>query len=282
MKKIFVPYDFSRYAADTLLYALKFAESSGSHVTVFHALAISARMMAAPVTKEEREKVVSDEELAKTVALKEAVATAIESANVNLGAGNVDCKVKFGPIIVETIIDGAVAAQADLIVMGTHGASGLKKFLFGSVTSATISKSDIPVLAIPGGYLFSGVKTIVYASDLENFEPELKRILPFSQALHAALQVLHFDYSLNRQAQVSDILQQYAADKVELIVRKADADIPLLKQVRQFLIETNPDMLVMFTQERSMWDKLFLSSKTEDMATDLRKPLLSFKKETED
>lgn len=201
MKKIFVPYDFSRNAADTLIYALKFAEVSGCRVMVFHALAISAKIMAAPVTKEEREKVVSDEETAKAAELKKAVAAALESSKAALPAEKVDCKVKFGPIIVETIIDEALSENADLIVMGTHGATGLKKIFFGSVTSATISKSDIPVLAIPGGYMFSGIKSVVYASDLENPDPELNRILPFSKAFHSDTKVLHFDYSLNRQSQ---------------------------------------------------------------------------------
>lgn len=282
MNKIFVPYDFSRNAADTLIYALRFAEASGSQITVFHALAISAKIMAAPVTKAEREKVVADEEVAKTGALKEAVTAAIETSKVVLPDSRVNCKVTFGPIIVETIIDGAIAEHADLIVMGTHGATGLKKFFFGSVTSATISKSDIPVLAIPEGYIFSSIKTVAYSSDLENFESELKRIIPFSKAFGAVVKVLHFDYALNRQDKLADILQKYVADNVELIVKKADADIPLLKQVRQFVVESKPDVLLMFTQERSMWDKLFIGSKTEDMATNLQIPLLSFKKEIND
>lgn len=279
MKKIFVPYDFSRNAADTLVYALQLAEASGSRLTVFHALAISAKIMAAPVTKAEREKVVADEEAAKTALLKETVATAIGSSKIALPEEQVNCRVTFGPIIVETIIDGAIAEKADLIVMGTHGATGVKKFFFGSVTSATISKSDVPVLAIPEGYAFSPVKTLIYSSDLENFESELKRIIPLSKALGSTIKVLHFDYAINRQNQAAGILQKYAADNVELIVKKADANVPLLKQVRAFLVESKPDALVMFTQERSMWDKLFIGSKTEDMATNLQIPLLSFKKE---
>ena len=278
MKNIFVPYDFSPNAADALKYALKLAEIAGSQVMVFHALAISAKIMAAPVTKAEREKVVADEEAAKTASLTTAIAEALKSAKVILPESRLHCKVKFDPMVVEAIIETAEAEHADLIVMGTHGATGLKKFFFGSVTSVTIAKSDVPVLAIPEGYVFEGIKTIIYSSDLENFEPELKQLIPFASALGAPITVLHFDYALNRQGQVGDILQRYTAASVELIVRKADANIPLLRQVRQFLIEHNPDILVMFTKERSLWDKLFLSSKTEDMASNLHQPLLSIKK----
>ncbi len=279
MKKIFVPYDFSENAANTLLYALKLAGATGSEVTVFHALAISAKMMSSPVTEEKRKEVIEREERSKREELEKEVAGLLAAADSGLSPDTVVCKVTFGPIVVENIIYAAEEQQADLIVMGTHGASGLKKFLFGSVTSSTISKSSVPVLAVPMGHAYSDVKNIVYASDLENPEEELARILPFGRACQASIDVLHYNYGFDRQLQAGDVLSRYAADHVHLVVKKADSTVPLLKQIRQFIVETDPQWVVMFTQERSMWDKLFMGSKTEDMATDLQIPLLSFRKQ---
>ncbi len=278
MQKIFVPYDFSENAANTLLYALKLAGAAGSRVTVFHALAISAKIMSSPVTEEKRNEVIQQEEAAKKEELEKEVAELLATANAGTTTDQVVCKVNFGPIVVENIIYAAEAAEADIIIMGTHGASGLKKFLFGSVTSSTISKSSIPVLAVPVGHAYAEVKNIVYASDLENLDEELARIVPFSKACHAAIDVLHFNYGFDRQNEAGDILAKYAEDNVELVVKKADSSITLLKQIRQFISESDPQWVVMFTKERSMWDKLFLSSKTEEMATDLQVPLLSFSK----
>lgn len=278
MKKILIPYDFSPNAASTLRYAIPFAEATGAAVVVFHALSISAKIMAAPVTKEERDKVITDEEAAKANNLQVAVSEAITCTSSNISTDAISCQVKFGPIVVESIIEAAEAAKADLIIMGTHGATGLKKVLFGSVTSATISKSDIPVLAIPDGFAFNGVKTVVYASDLENLESELKRILPVIKPLESELDILHFDYARGKQNLVRDILQRYA-DDVNLVVQKADASIPLLKQVNAYISQVKPDMLAMVTRERSMWSKLFMGSKTEDAASQLQTPLLSLKKD---
>lgn len=278
MPTIFVPYDFSENAANTLIYALKLAETTGSHITIFHALAISAKIMSAPVTEEKRKEVILQEEQAKTEELKKEVELVASTAGVVCSPEKLDCKVSFGPIVVETIIYAAEDQGADLIVMGTHGASGLKKFLFGSVTSSTISKSAIPVLAIPEGYRFREVRTIAYASDLENFEAELSRVLPFSKTFDAVIKVLYFNYGFDKHKNVTTILEKHT-NEVELVVKKADSSITLLNQIKQFIIADQPQWIAMFTRERSMWDKLFLSSKTEEMATGLQIPLLSFRKD---
>lgn len=70
------------------------------------------------------------------------------------------CKEKFsatdnyGVLVVpgvshEEIIKQAVNLNADVIVMGTHGRSGLDHVLFGSTTEKVLRKSKIPVLSVP-------------------------------------------------------------------------------------------------------------------------------------
>jgi universal stress protein A len=48
----------------------------------------------------------------------------------------------------EVIVAEAEAEQADLIVMGTHGRTGLPHVLVGSVAEAVIRKAPCPVLAV--------------------------------------------------------------------------------------------------------------------------------------
>ncbi|GAA3872239.1 universal stress protein [Haloarcula argentinensis] len=48
----------------------------------------------------------------------------------------------------EEIIDYAAAAGVDMIVMGTHGRSGLDRFLLGSVTEKVGRTADVPVLTV--------------------------------------------------------------------------------------------------------------------------------------
>src|SRR6185295_14135634 len=49
----------------------------------------------------------------------------------------------------EMIIAAAAESGADLIVMSTHGRSGLMRLLYGSVTEAVLRGSPVPVLVVP-------------------------------------------------------------------------------------------------------------------------------------
>jgi nucleotide-binding universal stress UspA family protein len=53
----------------------------------------------------------------------------------------------FGPPFVE-IVRYAREAQATMIVMSTHGRSGLTHMLMGSTTEAVVRKASCPVLSI--------------------------------------------------------------------------------------------------------------------------------------
>ena len=46
------------------------------------------------------------------------------------------------------VVEAAASLQADLIVMGSHGRSGLEKLVLGSVTQAILSHTQLPVLVV--------------------------------------------------------------------------------------------------------------------------------------
>jgi len=49
----------------------------------------------------------------------------------------------------QAILDYATAEDIDLIVMGTHGRTGLDHYLIGSVTEKVVRLSDVPVMTVP-------------------------------------------------------------------------------------------------------------------------------------
>lgn len=61
--------------------------------------------------------------------------------------GKVEAAVSFGVPFVE-IIKFAKAFDVDLIVMGTHGRSGIAHMLIGSVTEKVVRKAPCPVLSV--------------------------------------------------------------------------------------------------------------------------------------
>jgi hypothetical protein len=72
-----------------------------------------------------------------------------------------------------TIRDFIKAQKVDLIVMGTHGASGLKEFFVGSNTEKIVRTSDVPVISIKGSVKYSSIKNIVFPNTLDMDQEEL-------------------------------------------------------------------------------------------------------------
>ncbi len=46
------------------------------------------------------------------------------------------------------VVQAAESVQADLIVMGSHGRSGLEKLVLGSVTQAVLAHTHLPILVV--------------------------------------------------------------------------------------------------------------------------------------
>ena len=64
-------------------------------------------------------------------------------------AGVVDVVTAIEPGVPDdVVVDYASENDCDLIVMGTHGRTGLERYLLGSVTERTVRRSDVPVLTV--------------------------------------------------------------------------------------------------------------------------------------
>jgi nucleotide-binding universal stress UspA family protein len=51
----------------------------------------------------------------------------------------------------DEIVRAARAQRADMIIVGTHGRTGLTKFMLGSVAGRVVSHAAVPVLTVRGG-----------------------------------------------------------------------------------------------------------------------------------
>ena len=89
----------------------------------------------------------------------EYLAAATTSANAALARGvaalaaeglHSDQRVIDGHVVHEGIVDTAIAIGADLIVMGSHGRTGIEKLLLGSVTQRVLQDAKCPVLVVRG------------------------------------------------------------------------------------------------------------------------------------
>ena len=86
----------------------------------------------------------------------------------------------------------------DFIVMGSHGASGLKEMFIGSNTQHVIRESPVPVLVIKKEVKMFGPKNIVFAS---SFEQEVKEVFgtiaTFAALWNSKLHLLYVNMPFN-------------------------------------------------------------------------------------
>lgn len=153
MKTILAPVDFSDASANSVSFAAELSRRSAARLVIVNIL-----------QKGEDE----NETAIKLKSLKSEIKKSFD----------VECETSFAHGNLITALKKILAVQQpDLIVMGTKGASGLKKLLIGSNTVKVISNTRVPVLVIPEvarfkNFFKKGKNRIVLATDLDSLENE--------------------------------------------------------------------------------------------------------------
>lgn len=142
LKRILVPTDFSKHSLNALTYAAAFAEKFGAELTLLHVVQDLALFIPDAVTV--APPIVPPVEQFLTAA-RTALDRAIQESHLqNL---KIVPEVREGTPFYE-IIQFAKDGNMDLIVMGTHGHSGLVHVLLGSTAEKVVRKAPCPVLTV--------------------------------------------------------------------------------------------------------------------------------------
>ncbi|HEX9800716.1 MAG TPA: universal stress protein [Thermoanaerobaculia bacterium] len=140
LRRILAPTDFSASARHAIAHARELAASTGATLELFHVLpSLEVPLPMNPGSFGGG--IVAELEPAARAALAELAAAA--GAEVK-----VETEVWQGPAAA-TILNRAAETEADLIVLATHGHSGLDRLLLGSVTEKVARLSSCPVLVLP-------------------------------------------------------------------------------------------------------------------------------------
>ncbi|MDT8317310.1 MAG: universal stress protein [bacterium] len=141
IKKILLPTDFSEGSEAAVSYALSLAGKYGAHIDVLHIIHEYGDMTDFYVPH------ISFDVIEK--GMEDAARSNME----NFCRENIEGKATFeihtrkGTPFLE-IIEAARELKSDLIVMGTHGRTGIDHILFGSTAGKVVRKSSIPVLTV--------------------------------------------------------------------------------------------------------------------------------------
>ncbi len=174
MKKIIVPIDFSEHSEYALKTAAKLAKINNAELLALHMLEMSDIMLTASDGLQYEKAVyfykLSEQKFEKFIQkeyLKDIKVTPI---------------IKHFKVFSE-VNDVAHQHDADLIVMGSHGTSGVKEFFIGSNTERVVRNSDIPVLVVKSSVADVNFEKVVFACDFaeESIKPYINAVKLFEK-----------------------------------------------------------------------------------------------------
>jgi nucleotide-binding universal stress UspA family protein len=192
MKKILVPCDFSKPAINAFRFALDVASQSKGSVHLLNVieLPILHDTVIMPVLNFEEQLLVDLRKHAET-RFKE-ITDKYKAVGVKLVVKSV-----FGAVsrmLQEYITEESI----DLVVMGSHGASGAREFFVGSNAERMVRNSPVPVLVVKD-YYKGPIKNIVFPNtlDTENQEDLVMKVKALQNFFKAHLHIVWINTPLN-------------------------------------------------------------------------------------
>ncbi len=273
MKTIIHPTDFSAVADNALAFANAIAGSTQARIILLHAyhvpvLAPMAGGYAQTAPNEEAER-----------ELLEKLQQTCQKLSRNYPHIHYEAKLING-MLVDVLPAYAKEIGADLIVMGTEGASGLKQVLLGTRSAEVLSEAKCPVLIIPAEAHFRGIEQIVFATDLQD-EPaaDVYSVVELARTFQAEISFLYVP--VNGTDEFSDedwkrFYEKMAYGKISFHVQKGSR---IEEAIQSFADKQSADLIVMINHRRHFWDELLIASQTRQMAYHTKTPLLVLHKE---
>jgi len=278
MKKVLVPTDFSDNSKHALRIAAQIAARAGAVLEIMHAN--TALAYAPPLP-----------EYAGTVQYNlddyyEQATTELFNLKTEIAAipGNerlqIETRIEEG-FLHSSINRVATEDQADLIVMGTKGATGAVEFLVGSNTEKVIRTCVCPILAIPitSGDQFEP-KRVVLASTLQIDQVAAFKALAAWQAIFPfEVRVLYLNNpaGFGNNDEIDQAVSNFAekAGLTNVATHVSNNTFNEEASILQFVKEINADLIVMATHQRQGLSHLVFGSLTEDTVNHANTPVLA-------
>jgi nucleotide-binding universal stress UspA family protein len=267
MRKIVVPTDFSENAAKALDYAIVAANATGAALHVIHTIhtrGSAGHFLAIDdIIMKEREAELAD--IIKNIApqLNEKV---VLTHAVRQG------------YVVDAILAAAEHVGADTIIMGTQGASGLRRWVLGSTTVDLLKNTKLTVLVVPNEFKGKEISRLVLAVDASRLKniAVLQPMLLLAQKFKMELNLLHISKDEQVITDVDTNLQQHLQQLGVAYVAHRITSNDAEQAIKDFVTSHNINLLCVLNQseKRSWVENLFHLSITKEMAYETEVPLL--------
>lgn len=273
MKTILVPTDFSKHAENALKIAAQIAKKNNGEIILLHMLELSTSGNDALNTSHE---------IPELIFFKNAAVAKLEELeNADfLNDIKVSSIVQFN-MAFEGIIENGKKHHADLVVMGSHGASGFHEMFVGSNAEKVVRNSEIPVLVIKEEEDNFKVDSLTFAS---NFTDEIRKpfekVVDFAKYFGSHINLLHVitpnNFSTTRTAEekVKNFIEEFHFSDYSTHIYN---DIDVEKGILHFAKDSNTDVIAVCTHGRKGLSHFLNGSISEDLVNHAKRPVIAFK-----
>lgn len=274
MKKILLPTDFSKNSMNAIRFAMDLMKGEACKLYLLNV------QKASSFISDDMMVVSASANIYKTVidAAKKSIDNIISIIEADYPFENFEF---YSVVDYDNFIDAinqvVKTKEIDLVIMGTKGASGFAKALFGSNTVRVIQRCEVPVLAIPDGCKYRKLNTIAFTTNnlpLFNLE-ELKPLKELLNKYYAKLRVLHVadeHHLAQNQSLNEDFFNENFPDAIHDFVDSNSHDI--FYEVKNYLRDHNITMLAMMSKKHSFIERLFTEHMVETFAFKINIPFL--------
>lgn len=272
IRELLLPFDFSDNSRKALQFALHFQEKLKAHMSLIHTLEVPYDFAS---RQEENKKAMEKQARTQLKGLVEE----LHQSNASFGDLDLDMHILEGELS-EGILRATRHYGADMVLMPTMGASGLRRFFLGSRTADVIHKSVKPVMVIPPKADFSKVKKLVFATALKDKDIDLlTSVDDLAGKLGLGIVIVHIEEEETKDFQLK---WRGMKDFVQEKIFQADVSYyssnhdDYFEGIEHYLGKHPGSLLAMRRSRKSTIKDLFRKSHTEDMAYHANVPMLVF------
>jgi nucleotide-binding universal stress UspA family protein len=280
MKKILVPCDFSKPAINAFRFAIDLAAQSKGVVHLMNIVEL-------PVLHDTTIMPVLNFEAELLHELKEKAEKTFSKLIAKYGTEGVKVveEVVFGSVSRE-ILEFAKAGKFDLIVMGSHGATGIRELIVGSNAEKIVRRSPVPVLVVKD-YSKKAIKSIVFPNTLETEHQEdltmkVKALQSFFKA-HLHIVWINTPLTFSSDTETFKRLEAFAKrymlkDYSIHVFNHRDEETGII----EFANEVKGDIIAMATHGRKGISHMFNGSLAEDVVNHTKTPVWTYSLKNEE
>ncbi|NNK18360.1 MAG: universal stress protein, partial [Maribacter sp.] len=163
--------------------------------------------------------------------------------------------------LVEEIVETSKNEQADMVIMGTQGATGAKEILIGTNTVHVIKKACCPVIAIPPNFKYENPKEILFPTDLGiNYQEEqLEALVSLAEHHISRIGIMHVSagYDLSdKQLKNKEKLEKILGKIAHLFHEMPNQEITTA--INSFQQKNKVNFMVMIQNRHTFLERLFI------------------------